>query len=148
MLPDEKIAEVKRLLALGTHSQRAVSKATGVSRIVVYRIATGKRRVKPKSPKEEWDVDRSGRPFERCPICGSKVQMPCTACLTRKVLTKAEFSTIPDSKSHSFELQLEEEHRLRYEQVRAWRESQQNPNFTEIPENWPFRKRFRTKTPV
>ncbi len=86
MLPPSTIAEVKRLLALGTLSQRQIARRTGVSRIVVHRIAGGKR--KDRVPKTEkaldvpWEPNDSTKP-ERCPTCGAKVKLPCLACMIR-----------------------------------------------------------------
>jgi len=39
------------------------------------------------------------------------------------------------------ELALEDEHRKRYVKVREWREKQDDPDFTVLPEEWPFERK-------
>jgi len=143
MLSGERVKEVKEMLASGLYSQRTISRLTGVSRVVIHRIATGKRKDKIERPREEWEEDWTGRPFQRCPHCGAKVQLPCLACIIRNVLQKSEPSVFRNPPGLLLHLELEERHRVRYEQVKAWREAQKNPDFVDIPEDWPFRKRFK-----
>gem|GEM_PF-2535044 len=38
--------------------------------------------------------------------------------------------------SDPLDLQLLETHRLRYERIKAWREAQSDPYFTEVPMEW------------
>lgn len=150
MIAQERIDEVKRLFATGLYSQRQISRMTGVSRIVIHRVVHGKRKDRVTPPSDVWDVDWRGRPAERCPVCGIKVQMPCLACFLRQTIQN-EKTTLPDrdfaqisdrdAEENAFKLELDERHHHRYEQVKAWREASRDPNFTEIPENWPFRKR-------
>lgn len=147
MLEQKKVDEVRNMLAEGRWSQRTISKLTGVSRVVVHRIATGKRKERKERTKDEWEADWSGKPYERCPFCGAKVQLPCLACIIRNVLRTAKPTRFRDAHSSRIVLELEERHRLRYEQVRAWRESQSDPDFDELPENWPFRGRRNKKEP-
>lgn len=134
MLPEEKVEEVKWLLSMEL-SQREVARRTGVSRCVVHRIATGKRKGRRPPPSEPWDVDRTGQPFTRCPDCGSLVQLPCHACLVRAATSPA---TRPKRTPALVGLELKDEHRERYEQVKAWREAQEDPNFKTVPPDWPF----------
>lgn len=141
MIAQEKIDEVKRLLSTGKYSQRKISRLTGVSRIVIYRIVTGKRKDRVERPKEEWEDDWRGKPYERCPICGAKVQLPCLTCIIRKALREAKPARFRKSPADSLTLDLQEQHRKRYEQVKAWREAQNDPTFAEIPDDWPFRRR-------
>lgn len=138
MLSEEIIQEIIALLAEKKLSQRAIARQTGVSRVVVHRIATGKRKPKKKRLPQPWEEDRSGRPFERCPHCGTRAQLPCLACLLRNYLRKENPTRFRDSSDFTLHLQLEEPHKKRYEQVRAWRLAQNDPDFTEVPENWPF----------
>lgn len=143
MLDNQKIREVMQWLDSGLHSQRSISRMTGVSRAVVQRIASGKRKEAETPVKAEWEVDWNERSFERCPRCGALVRVPCMACIIREVAAKTDVPTYPDSPGSILDLKLEKEHRKRYEKVRAWREAQKDPNFTEIPDDWPFRKRFK-----
>lgn len=119
MLPQEKIDEVKQLLEAGRYSERAVSRLTGVSRSVIKRIATGERREKIQRPPEIWEEDRSGRPFRRCSICGGLVQLPCLACALRDRKRTPGFPDDPISSDLVLGLNLKEEHRIRYEIVKA-----------------------------
>lgn len=144
MLDDELVRKIRKMIGSGQYSQRAISRITGVSRVVVHRIATGKRKERPERRKEEWEVDWNGMPYGRCPKCGARVQLPCLACIVRNYCAISCAARFRDARIFSTELELEEKHRIRYEQVRSWRESQKNPDFAEIPEDWPFRMR-RTK---
>ncbi len=143
MLHDELVQKVKELLNKGEYSQRAIAKLTGVSRVVVHRIATGKRNERKVKTREEWEVNWTGKPYRRCPVCGILTRLPCLACIIRRMATKNPSENEPllmESK-----LELEERHRIRYEEIKTWREMQSDPNFTEIPKNWPFRKRWNAK---
>jgi len=57
MLSNERIKEVMQLLDAGQHSQRQIAKITGVSRIVIYRIVAGKRKIRPTAKNATWDED-------------------------------------------------------------------------------------------
>ena len=138
MLPNERVKEVMQLLDTGRHSQRQIAKITGVSRIVIYRIAKGKRKLRQKTENTAWDEDRYKRPFERCPVCGGRVQLPCIACIVKR-LGKAK--TYRFDRPESLELALEGEHKKRYVKVKKWREKQDDPDFIEIPEEWPFTRK-------
>ncbi len=139
MLPPSVISEVKRLLALGELSQRSIARLTGASRVVVHRVASGKRKDRVSKTHEAWKVpwesSDSTKPG-RCPTCGAKVKLPCLACLIRpgaKIVSETETPL-------AGELSLKPEHQKRYEQVKAWREMQDDPNFTATPKDWPFRR--------
>ena len=135
MLSNKRVKEVMRLLDAGQHSQRQIAKITGVSRIVIYRIASGKRALRPVTENTDWGEDRYKRPFERCPICGGLVQLPCIACIVKR-LDKP--NTFRWNRPESLELALEDEHRRRYVKVKEWREKQDDPDFAVLPEEWPF----------
>jgi len=138
MLPDKRIKEVMWLLDAGKHSQRQIAKITGISRVVIHRIASGKRKLRPTVKNATWDEDRYKRPFERCPICGNRVQLPCIACIVKR-LDKEK--THRWERPEPLELALEDEHRKRYIKVKAWRERQDDPDFTVLPEEWPFQRK-------
>jgi len=143
MLPNERIKEVMRLLDAGGHSQRQIAKITGVSRIVIYRIASGKRKLRTKAESTTWDEDRYKRPFERCPICGGLVQLPCIGCIVRRLERKTAFGS---EKNEPLKLALEDKHRKRYVKVKEWRQRQDDPDFVVLPEEWPFQRKMRFKT--
>ncbi len=68
MLSPSVVSEVRRLLALGELSQRKIARLTGVSRSVVRRIATGKRKGRTAKPKEAWEIAGTGK-IGKCPTC-------------------------------------------------------------------------------
>ncbi len=140
MLQESTVNKIKEMLASQRYSQRAIARKTGVSRVVVHRIATGKRKDKLPPVQEEWEQNWNGKPYKRCPFCGCRTRLPCLSCIIRKNATKLQK---PNDASDPIQLELEEKHRIRYEQVKEWREAQKNPDFTEIPENWPFRKQWK-----
>ena len=143
MLQEELVRKIRELLLAGEYSQRAISRMTGASRVVIHRIATGKRKERQERPKEEWEEDWSGKPYERCPSCGCLVRLPCLACIIRKLSEKNAKMNYGGNNVNGLGVDLEERHRVRYEQVKAWREAQKDPDFVEVPENWPFRKRWK-----
>jgi transcriptional regulator with XRE-family HTH domain len=138
MLPNEQIKDVMRLLGEGRHSQRQIAKLTGVSRIVIHRIASGKRKLRPVTENTTWDEDRYKRPFERCPVCGGLVQLPCIECIVKRLPKAAAFGI---GRHESLQLALEDEHRKRYIKVKKWRLRQDDPDFTVLPEEWPFKRK-------
>jgi len=85
MLRPELVAEVKRLIAHGRLSQRAIARETGVSRGTVGNIYHGRRPDYPirRGDREEDLVNPLGGPRARCPDCGADVVMPCQACRAR-----------------------------------------------------------------
>ncbi len=141
VLEEEKVRKVKEMLASQSYSQRMIARLTGVSRVVVHRIATGKRKDKQVRIRDEWEQNWNGKPYKRCPQCGCKTRLPCLSCIIKKIATKTD--PFDEHISFRIELELEEKHRIRYDQVKAWRESQKDPDFSEIPDNWPFRKRWK-----
>ncbi len=123
MVPQGKVNEVRRLLADGRLSQRGIARLTGVSRGTVGAIASGRR---PDYPRERPNGDQwpdVWGPLERCPACGSRVYMPCRACAARslKVSRPRQGSLASERSEPELRLELKEEHRRRYEQVRVRR---------------------------
>lgn len=133
MLSPSVVSEVRRLLALGELSQRKIARLTGVSRSVVRRIATGKRKDRSAKPKEAWEIAGTGK-IGKCPTCGARVKLPCVACLIREI-GQPTFETENQAGNT---LKLESEHKKRYEQVKEWREQCDNPRFSMLPRDWPF----------
>lgn len=119
MLAPSLVEEVKRLLAAGRLSQRKIARQTGVSRGSVALIAQGKRPDYPPRRNEDEDLGPVGPPA-RCPTCGAMVYPPCRLCRLRELLAKAK--TPPRLGITNFDahvgLQLNDEHRARYEEVR------------------------------
>lgn len=137
-LTKNKIQKIQHLLTEGNLSRRRIAKKLRVSRVMVYEIAYGLKIVKQKAEPEEWEVNRTGKPFVRCPLCGAKIQMPCTLCLIRNILKHRRFERFPDEPFQPIQLELEECEQKRYEEVRAWREKLRDPNVTELPNDHPL----------
>jgi transcriptional regulator with XRE-family HTH domain len=115
------IEEVRRLLAEGKLSQRKIARATGVSRGVVDAIAAGKRPdYEGQRPRFDEACEPAGPPA-RCPECGGKVYLPCRLCEARRAAASSPPRPPRTSKNGPLVLDLKEEHRRRYEQVRARR---------------------------
>ena len=123
MIEAKITADVRRLLAEGTLSQRKIARLTGISRGSVGAIASGKR-PDYETPPEEEDEEPTGPP-ERCRNCGGMVYLPCRLCRTRNTIAKDRRLTsrqLAVGTTESLELNLRPEHRARYEEVRTWRE--------------------------
>jgi len=112
-------------LAAGELSQRKIAELTGISRGTVGAISTGKRsdyQSRPPSGKET--LAEADGPLQRCPGCGGMVNMPCRLCRARAIKSNHPASPIPLRTTQSVQplgLDLNDEHRFRYEQVRAQR---------------------------
>ena len=137
-LTENKVQKIQHLLREGKLSKRRIAKKIRVSRIMVYEIANGLRIIKQKPIPEEWEVDRTGKPFVRCPLCGASIQEPCTLCLIRDILKRRQFERFPDMPYQSITLELEEQEQKRYEEVRTWREKLHDPNMSELPTEHPL----------
>ncbi len=120
MLKPALVAEVRRLLAEGKLSQRAIARTLGVSRGSVHAIARGKR--PDRQPAEPLEEIRWQGPLARCPECGGKVFLPCRACATRRAMARRRRPRWPET-DEPLGLELNDEHRRRYEEVRRWREA-------------------------
>ncbi len=130
MLAPEKVEQIRRLLAEGNHSQRRIARMLGVSRGTVLAIANNRRPDyealrRARQEEEELALMQFSGPPRRCPECGGKVYMPCLACRARRWAEKHQrnrprLSSV--GREEPLGLNLREEHRLRYERVRARRE--------------------------
>jgi predicted XRE-type DNA-binding protein len=89
MIASDIVNEIRRMLAEGNLSQRAIAERTGVSRGTVCAIAHGKRRdcSTQYSQKDKHFITPAGQPV-RCSGCGGLVQMPCLACYIRQWRTR------------------------------------------------------------
>lgn len=84
MLSIATILEVRRLLAAGNLSQRAIATQVGVSRGMVALIANGRRHLHPHEPHSKSPLRRSRAGTTRCPGCGGLVHLPCLLCRARE----------------------------------------------------------------
>ena len=125
MIAPSLINEVRRLLAEGRYSQRKIGEMTGVGRGTVNAVARGKRPDydEPRHTPEDGPEKPTGPPG-RCKGCGGIVYMPCRLCRTRKLIGESANSRTAYRDKRPEEplrLNLLDEHRARYEQVRRVR---------------------------
>ena len=122
MLASSMVKEIRRLLAEGNFSQRKIARLTGVSRGTIGAIASGKRPDYELRPRTDDEFERPAGPPRRCPTCGGMVYMPCRLCtLRRQLATKKKNRRMDPRPEGLLGLELRDEHRRRYEKVRAWR---------------------------
>jgi len=120
MIAQSLVDEVRRLLSEGKLSQRKIAQATGVSRGTVGAIASGRRRDRPVvTASDEDGCDEPVGPPERCDGCGALVYLPCRLCRMRKLLAVRPIARLPERPIEPLGLDLRDDHRARYEQVRA-----------------------------
>jgi len=156
MIAEEKIREAELMLVRGKMSQREVAKRTGLSRGLISLIARGKRTIQVKTVDPDLLPESEHNLPVRCLGCGAMVCMPCLLCHLKKLaarnrpvmrsypnvqttpaMTNAQYS--PGTTIH-LGIHLTGDELKRYQEVRAWREKCSNPYFTDIPEEWPWRK--------
>ncbi len=122
MIATKIVADVRRLLAEGTHSQRKIARLTGISRGTVGAIVSGRRPDYDNS--DNGDQEEPPGPPKRCPGCGGMVYMPCLLCLAKEVSAKNR-RVSPRSRGVGAPvevgLELRPEHHARYRQVSDWR---------------------------
>ena len=120
MIAPKIVADVRRLLAEGTHSQRKIARLTGISRGTVGAIASGRRTDYDNSGN--GDLEEPSGPPERCPGCGGMVYMPCLLCQARNESAenprRSAYSSVAPVRAG---LELRPEHHARYRQVCDWR---------------------------
>jgi transcriptional regulator with XRE-family HTH domain len=124
MLATKTVAEIRRLLAERTHSQREIARLTGVSRGSVGAVALGRRRDGDERLAARDEVIEPLGPPVRCPGCGGLVYLPCVLCRARSYRPKApHVAQRRGAKplAESLSLNLRPEHHARYEEVRIWR---------------------------
>jgi transcriptional regulator with XRE-family HTH domain len=86
MIATSVVEQIRRLLASGDLSQRAIARQLGVSRGTVNAIALGKRPEARRQAERGADgFDPPVGPLRRCPDCGGLVLMPCLACRVRQI---------------------------------------------------------------
>ena len=158
MIAEEKIREAETLLAKGKVSHRKIAIITGLSRGTISLIANGKRKIYVKTIDPDMPGEPEKSPPVRCPTCGGMVRMPCLLCFLKNLAThnsplmQNDFSMTETTPAMTNEhhtsrssicqgVDLTGDELKRYEEVRAWRENHLNPYFTDIPEDWPWRKK-------
>ena len=121
MIAIQAVDRIRELLIEGKLSQRQIARKMGISRGTVSAIASGKR---PNYTARTRRLPESAKfvgPLERCPGCGGMVYMPCRLCLAESIARRQPRR--PPLESLRLERPLatglREEHRQRYEQVRA-----------------------------
>lgn len=119
MIELERVEEVRRLLAEGALSYRAIARITGISRGTIGAIASGKRPDLRKRSEEKDEVLEG--PLERCPACGGYVYMPCRLCRVRSMLCRLPVRRLPDRSLEPLHLELTDEQQARYERIHAQR---------------------------
>jgi len=123
MIAPALVMEVRRLLGERKLSQRAIAKATGVSRGTVSAIASGKRPdYRPAIRDNELHFDDPIGPPEKCPTCGGMVYMPCRLCQIRHHIAKMPRPTIThnmESSRDGIGLALRDAELIRYAKIRA-----------------------------
>ena len=136
MLSWHVVEEIRARIAAG-EAYRRIAREVGVARGTVHQIARNRHhgRTAPRD-REEWEnPDLPQGPPHRCDSCGSIVQHPCLRC--RLVQMFGARKTGERSRPQDFRLlglDLREEHRARYEAIRAQHErrylmQQDNPDW-------------------
>ena len=139
MITPHQYLTVIRLLKEGKITQRNIARLTEVSRGTVSAIARGKIR---RHFTETVKIRPEG-PWVRCPECGGKTQMPCTACHLRKIIgvrSKDSQWNFSVPKTGLLGIELKGWQLRRYLKLRKWREEQLDPYFDVIPESWPWKQ--------
>ncbi len=116
----EALAEaVRRRLASGRESMRAIARATGVSRGTVANIARGRWR-RRYGASAEGDLEPQAR-LERCPECGAVTPAPCRACRVRRWIRCLGGPRDETAEDDTLRIELTGEFRRRYEEIHARR---------------------------
>lgn len=145
MLENGKIIEVISLLESRRFSMRTIARKTGISRGSIASIFRNMEQEKHRIA-QRFDVVPTG-PFRRCPECGVKTKLPCLSCAIKKWLGKQRKRNTPPKKHEEADylgIQLHGNHMKRYLEIKQWRDKQANPNFTNIPDDWPWRNKITT----
>lgn len=140
MIETRRILHVWYLLNENKYSQRKIAALAGVSRGTVQNIAAGKPLFRDT---QEFEIQPQGD-FIRCPQCGGKTRMPCTYCAISKVLESYPCTVSWNLPANGgfIDIELKGVELRRYKKIRKWRESQRDPNFSDIPDNWPWRDKI------
>jgi len=118
MISEALVEAVRRRLAAGRESMRAIARATGVSRGTVANIARGKRRQRASRSADGGEPE--GR-LERCPQCGAITPAPCRACRVRRWIRCLGVPRDEPTTDDGLRIELTGEFRRRYEEIHARR---------------------------
>jgi len=126
MIAPQIVDQIRQHLAEGKLTHGQIGALSGVSRGTVAAISSGRRADRQPAPPKQYQPSlEPTEPPERCPGCGGMVHMPCRLCQARAVRTRTPRRPLPSllavEMSEPLGLNLKEEHRRRYEQVRARR---------------------------
>jgi hypothetical protein len=118
--------EIRRLLAEGKLSHRAIARKFGVSRGTVTTLAAA------PQPDYEWLRRRREAeqapivfgPVSRCPMCGAKVHMPCRECAIQRLPPVAPCDADDPRPPEPLAVTLRGNARARYEAVHLARMEQ------------------------
>ena len=80
-----KVRAARRCLASGRYSQREIARALGLGRGTVAKLALGEAVALEREPGPEPAEDG---PYERCPVHGVLVRMPCVQCRTEDYMRR------------------------------------------------------------
>lgn len=138
MISEAKIIIAKQLILQGQLSQRRIARETGLSRGTIHALVAGKRNIKKRKPQFLIEHKKKS-PYVRCPECGSRVRIPCVFCTIRKQQEQVRHF-VTEGVDIDCSINLSGEERKRYLEVRKWRQQCNNPHFTEIPDDWPWRE--------
>jgi len=127
MITPSVVQEIRRLLTEGKLSQRKIARMTGISRGTVGAIAAGRRPdyESLRSAADDEFAEPIGPP-RRCPGCGGMVYVPCRLCHTRCLQAEASKPLWPAwlmQLEEPLGLELRDEDRARYEEIRRQRVS-------------------------
>ncbi len=132
MLAQEVVRRVERLLAEGQLSQRKIARLVGISRGTVGAIAGGRRPDYEalRRRRQQREAPRPTGPPRRCPTCGAMVTSACLACELRRRVSAGKRGPHAgrfEASNAIIELELRDEHRRRYERIRARRRTADRP---------------------
>jgi len=118
MISEALVEAVRRRLATGRQSMRAIARATGVSRGTVANIARGRRR--RRAGASAGVLEPEGR-LGRCPECGAMTPAPCRACRVRRWIRCMSVPREEPAGEDTLQIELTGEFRRRYEEIHARR---------------------------
>jgi transcriptional regulator with XRE-family HTH domain len=125
MIAPSVVQNIRRLLAEGKLSQRKIARMAGISRGTVGAIAAGRwpDYESVRCAADDEFPEPAGPP-QRCPGCGGMVYLPCRLCHTRSLQAGASKPLLPAwwmQPEEPLGLELRDEDRARYEEVRSRR---------------------------
>lgn len=142
MIRFDEYLKAKQLLREG-YTQRAAAAIVGISRGSVAGIASGKINRTRFEKEEASEIEPPDGDAVRCPICGRMSIPPCLPCQVESVPRKNP--RVIKECGVELGVNLKGDQKKRYENVKKWRESFENPNFYFLPDSHPLKREKRTK---